>query len=1514
MIPPRHNAEGPTVEKGTESKPGLRQNGISYKQALSNVSAEVPTLQPSSCSDMLSHGIGNQSVVDNNGRTKSRRKLETQQKLPPEFDKLLKETSKRIRQQKYPSLRNQALEDAKDGHYDLLKGLFMFWSLCLQIDFDTNMYEDFKAQAKIYAELDFWFGMERLFWFYCYATTCKQLEGLHQEFFEDFQDSVIFELRRGNGRNSGLKKLTMQVKFIPQPLPLRPELVTLVGQTSVDVSSRKLRREKPALERTSADAGVPPNQPNGPLSHAITESGIIPTPKPDSSPKAPLSLTVKVAPEVASSDMSSAIARPRTSPEGIILSPVESQLVSPPSRTNITRNKRSLTSPSSPAVLDSPDSDRTTSLPQEPGILSTGEKISATSQEKPPRPSRPLENWSTIVQSNLAKAAAKEANGVTLAEGAASPKPGSGDGDVSLQTEGQDTRRLQSNQNVSELASGASSPKQSLDYRVGSAGESNNDIPTSTKTPPLGLNRSTPFSQPTPRLSPGRGKRNTSPSLPTMPSTVRHPSPSSRPPSLPQPHSTKSLGSGSAVGSGPDANPSTAFKSKSAKSVPSKETPPLRNQGHKDTRAPRNNVHKFGPDGGRRITRPKGDSRGVVLNHLAEGIVDLPAIDIVSPEPIYPHLHTCVMEYAHWLRNAVNMEQRDEAIRRLRNAVSEVWDTASAHVYGSLATGLALPDSDVDVVVCGYGIDDYSSRAPQRAVVNSLRRLACVLSSKPWVYSLTCMERTAFPVIIVQANLNAPAAFPPKHPLPQSNHSSSVHSHSPVPSRQHRSAPTSPIHAPFTSPSPPTGVVRMPNSSNSNPVVNPGAILRGDSRSEDGQGVPTQDTCLSPLRKCPVPTPSTGNPAGFCDGRIPSPAVSGSEGPTLPRRPINNASGDKDTECTSFEVTHQSPEPSIASPASGGMLNKTNESGEDRPRCIRLDISFYSQKHSGLGTVETVRNLLHLYWPVRELVLVIKQHLLERGLNNPYTGGITSYCLLILVTRYYQEFTAKSVEVPPPLPYDPHMQFAYPTHQMLGPPSPARSTPHTTPPLTPHNTTSPSMFPQQVPLPLSGAFPVQAGSSLLGGLPSSSLRGTLEDMDSITSACGQASPATFTPGSGAGQVRYTPPSTPPRVSLPMGALPAESNAAWLNGGDPSSLLGSQPLPSAASPALQGPGALGATAGLPTGPHPPTTLIQTASGSPHVTSVPTPNMAISLTGAKEPRPPSFAVQAGTGAPVSSTDSPILSEASFVPTGHSAGLVCEVEPGNSSSPSFDYPQTLPPGATPGSSCRSMMPPFSMNMPHPVTWATAVPVTAPPPPVGLMLSPGALRPPLPSGPGGPTPPLTDIVQTHPKPPFRNSPEQTSLPSPQAASPYQKLPAFNHPMHTMPNIANTHRSFMPPSTPHGAYAPLPVAYAAVPYDMGQLLVGFFRFYSRFDFKALGISVVGQGAFLDRNHEAYEPHRYDHLFVQDPVDTENNVGRNCFRIAEIQRCFAEAYADLTQNANTTFFQHPDVHSSEFTL
>jgi len=74
-------------------------------------------------------------------------------------------------------------------------------------------------------------------------------------------------------------------------------------------------------------------------------------------------------------------------------------------------------------------------------------------------------------------------------------------------------------------------------------------------------------------------------------------------------------------------------------------------------------------------------------------------------------------------------------------------------------------------------------------------------------------------------------------------------------------------------------------------------------------------------------------------------------------------------------------------------------------RPLQLDISFDSPQHYGLEGVEMVTETIKNFPLVRPLVLVLKQFLLGKGLLTSFSGGLSSHCLFLMVTRYLQEQT-----------------------------------------------------------------------------------------------------------------------------------------------------------------------------------------------------------------------------------------------------------------------------------------------------------------------------------------------------------------------------------------------------------------------------------------------------------------------------------------------------------------------------
>ncbi|XP_051129424.1 uncharacterized protein LOC127250278 isoform X2 [Andrographis paniculata] len=82
--------------------------------------------------------------------------------------------------------------------------------------------------------------------------------------------------------------------------------------------------------------------------------------------------------------------------------------------------------------------------------------------------------------------------------------------------------------------------------------------------------------------------------------------------------------------------------------------------------------------------------------------------------------------------------------------------------------------------------------------------------------------------------------------------------------------------------------------------------------------------------------------------------------------------------------------------------SKTRNNINDGFKSVRLDISFKSPTHTGLQTTGLVKDLTERFPAATPLALVLKQFLADRSLDQSYSGGLSSYCLILLITRFLQ--------------------------------------------------------------------------------------------------------------------------------------------------------------------------------------------------------------------------------------------------------------------------------------------------------------------------------------------------------------------------------------------------------------------------------------------------------------------------------------------------------------------------------
>lgn len=72
----------------------------------------------------------------------------------------------------------------------------------------------------------------------------------------------------------------------------------------------------------------------------------------------------------------------------------------------------------------------------------------------------------------------------------------------------------------------------------------------------------------------------------------------------------------------------------------------------------------------------------------------------------------------------------------------------------------------------------------------------------------------------------------------------------------------------------------------------------------------------------------------------------------------------------------------------------------DRETQVKVDISFNMQ--SGVQSAELIKSYKKKYPPLSKLVLVLKQFLLQRDLNEVFIGGISSYSLILMCISFLQ--------------------------------------------------------------------------------------------------------------------------------------------------------------------------------------------------------------------------------------------------------------------------------------------------------------------------------------------------------------------------------------------------------------------------------------------------------------------------------------------------------------------------------
>lgn len=111
------------------------------------------------------------------------------------------------------------------------------------------------------------------------------------------------------------------------------------------------------------------------------------------------------------------------------------------------------------------------------------------------------------------------------------------------------------------------------------------------------------------------------------------------------------------------------------------------------------------------------------------------------------HDHSSEKEIADWLTleirdfiayvspSAAEITDRNAAIRRIRNGIRELWPESELHVFGSYATDMYLPGSDIDMVVTSEDGESYTTRSALYQLLSHLKQTGLGTKVEPLAHT-----------------------------------------------------------------------------------------------------------------------------------------------------------------------------------------------------------------------------------------------------------------------------------------------------------------------------------------------------------------------------------------------------------------------------------------------------------------------------------------------------------------------------------------------------------------------------------------------------------------------------------------------------------------------------------------------------------------------------------------------------------------------------------------------------------
>ncbi|XP_024524838.1 non-canonical poly(A) RNA polymerase PAPD5 [Selaginella moellendorffii] len=102
-------------------------------------------------------------------------------------------------------------------------------------------------------------------------------------------------------------------------------------------------------------------------------------------------------------------------------------------------------------------------------------------------------------------------------------------------------------------------------------------------------------------------------------------------------------------------------------------------------------------------------------------------------------LHQEILDFCTFISPTVEEEaERAAAINRISNAIKSLWSHCKIEIFGSYATGLYLPTSDIDAVILDSGCD---------RIVSGLRAISIELRKRKLARKITIISKARVPII-----------------------------------------------------------------------------------------------------------------------------------------------------------------------------------------------------------------------------------------------------------------------------------------------------------------------------------------------------------------------------------------------------------------------------------------------------------------------------------------------------------------------------------------------------------------------------------------------------------------------------------------------------------------------------------------------------------------------------------------------------------------------------------------------